>query len=89
MTLLTWLVVGGLFGWLASMLGVNNGRQGVLTSILIGAIGGPLGGWVSGLLGIGSVNQDSFSIWTAAVGMVGALVLIGLVDLAQRWMAAR
>lgn len=85
MSLLTWIVVGALTGWLASMLAVNNGRQGMGLSILIGVVGAALGGrFLSPLVEIEFAAQDDFSIWTVGVAIVGAVALLGLVDLAQR-----
>ena len=89
MSLITWVVVGALTGWLASMLAVNSGRQGMGLSIVIGAIGASLGGrFLSPLVDVNLASQDDFSIWTVGVAVVGAVALIGLIDLAQR-MSAR
>lgn len=89
MSLLTWVVVGALTGWLASMLAVNNGRQGMGLSIVIGALGAGLGGrFLSALIDTELASQNDFSLWTVGVAVVGAVALLGLVDLAQR-MSAR
>ena len=54
MNLIIWLVVGGVIGWLASIMMKTDGQQGVFLNVVVGIIGSMLGGWfISPLVGVG------------------------------------
>ena len=56
MNLLIWLVVGGVIGWIASMIMRTDAQQGMLLNIVVGIVGAMLGGWlISPLLGVGTI----------------------------------
>ena len=57
---IVFLVIGGLIGWLASILMKTNGQMGLLANILVGVAGAYIGGWLGGVLGI------SVSGWVGA-----------------------
>ncbi len=78
------LIVGGVAGWLASLLMNRDASMGVVLNIIVGCIGSVVGNWIAGpLLGIsGSVQQ--FSITGLIVAVIGAVVLLGIVNLIQR-----
>lgn len=78
------LIVGGVAGWLASLVMNRNASMGIFWNIVVGIIGSVLGNILSGpLLGIrGSVQQ--FSLTGLLVAFVGAVVLLGIVNLIQR-----
>ena len=85
MNLIIWLVVGGLIGWVASMMMRTNGQQGVLLNIVVGIIGAAVGGFlISPLVGIPSINQGSFSIGALVVSLIGAVILLAIVNLVRR-----
>jgi uncharacterized membrane protein YeaQ/YmgE (transglycosylase-associated protein family) len=85
MNLLIWLVVGGVIGWLASMIMRTDAQQGVLLNVVVGIIGAMLGGWlISPLLGVGTINQNNFSIGALVVSLVGAVILLAIVNLFRR-----
>ncbi len=82
MNLIIWLVVGGLLGWVASMLMGTNARQGVILNVVVGIIGAVLGGWLfGGLLGSSSINQGNFSFSGLLVSLLGAIILLAAVRL--------
>ncbi len=63
MNFIIWLVVGGIIGWVASMIMKTDAQQGMLLNVVVGIVGAMLGGWlISPLLGAGTVNQGDFSI---------------------------
>jgi len=63
MNFIIWLVVGGLIGWIASMIMRTDGQQGVILNVVVGIVGAVLGGWLLGpLLGAGTINQGDISI---------------------------
>jgi uncharacterized membrane protein YeaQ/YmgE (transglycosylase-associated protein family) len=85
MNLLIWLVVGGVIGWIASMIMRTDAQQGMLLNIVVGVIGAMLGGWlISPLLGVGTINQSNFSIGSMVVSLVGAVILLAVVNLFRR-----
>ena len=85
MNLIIWLVVGGLIGWVASMIMRTDARQGIFLNIVVGIIGSFLGGWfVAPLLGAGTINQNDFSIKGLLASLIGAIILLGIVNLVRR-----
>lgn len=85
MSIFTSLVVGGLIGWLARMLLVGSRRLKMVTSVVIGALGALISAWlVSPLVGISTATQDSVSMMAVVLAIVGAIVLLGIVDFARR-----
>ncbi|MDP3612383.1 MAG: GlsB/YeaQ/YmgE family stress response membrane protein, partial [Rubrivivax sp.] len=63
MNFIIWLMVGGLSGWLATVLMKTNDQQGMLLNVVVGIVGAFLGGWlISPLVGIGTINQSNFSL---------------------------
>lgn len=85
MNFVIWLVVGGVIGWLASMLMRTNDQQGMVLNVVVGIVGAMLGGWlISPLVGVATINQDNFSLPALAVSFVGAAILLALVNLFRR-----
>jgi uncharacterized membrane protein YeaQ/YmgE (transglycosylase-associated protein family) len=85
MNFIIWLVVGGLIGWVASMLMRTDGQQGIILNIVVGIVGAFLGGWLlAPMLGVGTINQSDFSVGSLAVSLVGAVILLAIVNLVRR-----
>lgn len=85
MNFLTWLIVGGLIGWLASILMNTNNQQGIFLNVIVGIVGAMLAGWfVSPLVGVGTINQSNFSLPALLVSLVGAVILLALLKLVRR-----
>ncbi|MDP2263858.1 MAG: GlsB/YeaQ/YmgE family stress response membrane protein [Hydrogenophaga sp.] len=85
MNFIVWLVVGGVIGWLASLIMRTDGQQGIFLNIVVGIIGAALGGWlISPLVGVGSINDDVFSIGALLVSLVGAVILLAIVNMFRR-----
>jgi uncharacterized membrane protein YeaQ/YmgE (transglycosylase-associated protein family) len=83
--LIVWLVVGGVIGWLASLIMRTDAQQGIFLNVIVGIIGAALGGWlISPLVGVGSINDDAFSIGALLVSLVGAVILLAIVNLFRR-----
>jgi uncharacterized membrane protein YeaQ/YmgE (transglycosylase-associated protein family) len=84
MGLIIFLIIGGLAGWLASMI-VRGGGLGVVGDIVVGIIGAFLGGLLFGLVGLGgnglSTTLTSFTLSGFLVAVVGAVVLLLVVHL--------
>lgn len=80
MGIIIWLIVGGVVGWLASIIMRTDAQQGILLNIVVGIIGAFLAGLI---LGKGNINQgltlESF-LWS----LLGAVVLLAIVNLVRR-----
>jgi uncharacterized membrane protein YeaQ/YmgE (transglycosylase-associated protein family) len=85
MNIIVWLVVGGLIGWVASMVMRTNGQQGMLLNVVVGVVGAVLAGWfLSPLLGVSTINQNNFSVPSLFVSLLGAVILLAIVNLFRR-----
>ena len=85
MNLLIWIVVGGVIGWLASLVMRTDAQQGIFLNIVVGVIGALLGGWfISPLVGAGTINQGDFSLASMGVSLIGAIILLAIVNLIRR-----
>ena len=85
MNFIIWLVVGGLIGWIASIIMKTNAQQGMILNVVVGIVGSLLGGWlISPLLGAGTVNQGDFSLGGLVVSLIGAIILLAIVNLFRR-----
>ena len=84
MNVLAWLFVGGIIGWLASLVMRTDPRQGIVLNVVVGIVGALLGGWLlSPLLGAGTINQEDFSLLGLLVSFGGAVILLLIVNLAR------
>ena len=85
MNFIIWLIVGGIIGWLASMILKTDGQQGIILNVIVGIVGSFLGGWlIAPLLGTGTVNSGDFSIMGLVSSLIGAIILLAIVNLFRR-----
>ena len=85
MELILWLVIGGIIGWLASIIMRTDAQQGLLLNVVVGIVGAMLGGWlISPLLGRGNINNGNFDMMSLIVSLIGAVILLGIVNLFRR-----
>ena len=85
MNIIIWLAIGGLIGWVASVVMRTDDRQGVLLNVVVGVVGAILGGWIlSPLVGVSTINQSDFSLGGLLVSLLGAVVLLAIVNLVRR-----
>jgi uncharacterized membrane protein YeaQ/YmgE (transglycosylase-associated protein family) len=84
MGILIWLIVGGVVGWLASIIMRTDAQQGVLLNVIVGIVGALLAGFViSPMIGVGTINQG-VTLSTFLVSLVGAVILLAIVNLFRR-----
>ena len=85
MNFIVWLLVGGIIGWIASKVMNTDAQQGVILNIVVGIVGAFLGGMlISPLVGVPTINQNAFSIGAMLVSLVGAVILLAIVNLFRR-----
>lgn len=82
---LVWIVLGGVLGWLASLIMRTDAQQGLLLNIAVGIVGAFLAGLLlSPLFGVGTINQSNFSIASLLISLLGAAILLAIVNLVRR-----
>jgi uncharacterized membrane protein YeaQ/YmgE (transglycosylase-associated protein family) len=81
MGLIIWLIIGGVVGWLASIIMRTNGQQGILLNIVVGIVGAFLGGLI---MGRGTINNAGLNVTTFLVSLLGAVILLAIVNLVRR-----
>lgn len=85
MNIIIWLIIGGIIGWLASIIMKRDGQQGILLNIIVGIVGSFLGGFlIAPLLGSGTANTGDFSIMGLLASLIGAVILLAIVNLFTR-----
>ncbi|HEY3570880.1 MAG TPA: GlsB/YeaQ/YmgE family stress response membrane protein [Thermoanaerobaculia bacterium] len=85
MNLILILIVGGLIGWIASIVMRTNAQQGVLLNIIVGIVGALLAGFLlAPLFGTGNITQGDFSLPALLVSLLGSVILLAIVNLFRR-----
>jgi len=86
MNFIIWLIVGGVIGWLASMIMRTDAQQGILLNIVVGIVGAFIGGFVGSTLGIAgaNINDSGLSVTSFLVSLAGAVILLAIVNLVRR-----
>ena len=72
MNLIISIIIGGVIGWLASIVMKTNAQMGLIANVLVGVVGSLIGFWAAGALGIAPTG----SIVRFIVGLIGAVALI-------------
>ena len=81
MGILIWLVIGGLVGWLASLIMKTDGQQGIILNVVVGIVGSVIANF---LLNKEGINGDPLSMTAILWSLVGAVVLLAVVNLVRR-----
>lgn len=84
MGIIIWLIVGGIIGWLASMVMRTDGQQGIILNVIVGIIGAFIGGFVGPMLGLGGGINGGINVMSIVVSLVGAIILLAIVNLFRR-----
>src|SRR2546421_12464951 len=85
MSFISWIIVGGLLGWLASIVMKNNDQMGIILNVVVGIVGAFLGGLLlAPLFGTGTINRGDFSIGPLILSFLGASILLAIVNLVRR-----
>ncbi|HEX5758036.1 MAG TPA: GlsB/YeaQ/YmgE family stress response membrane protein [Thermoanaerobaculia bacterium] len=85
MGFIIWLIVGGLIGWLASIIMRTDAQQGIILNIVVGIVGAILGGLlIAPLLPGGTINTGDYSLMGLLASLIGAIILLAIVNLIRR-----
>ncbi|HTQ37045.1 MAG TPA: GlsB/YeaQ/YmgE family stress response membrane protein [Steroidobacteraceae bacterium] len=85
MNFIIWLIVGGLVGWVASLIMRTDAQQGIFLNIVVGIVGAFIGGLLlSPVFGIGTINNAGLTLGTFLVSLGGAVILLAIVNLFRR-----
>ena len=74
------IIVGGIAGWLASIVMARDASMGILWNIVVGIVGAVIGGWIAAAAGVGMASWIGWFIFA----VIGAIVLLAIVNLVQR-----
>ena len=81
MGIILWLIIGGVIGWLASIIMRTDAQQGIFLNIVVGIVGAMIGGLI--VTG-GSINSAPLTIYSFLVSLLGAIILLAIVNLVRR-----
>ena len=85
MGLIILLIVGGIVGWLASMIMRTNAQQGIIMNIVVGIVGALLAGFiVTPLIGGAPITSGAITIQSVLVSLLGAVILLAIINLFRR-----
>lgn len=79
MGILGWIILGGIAGWLASIILGKNASMGIIANIIVGIIGALIGGFLFSLVGGSGIT--GFNLWSLFVALIGAVILLGIVGI--------
>lgn len=83
MSIIVWIIVGALAGWIASMIMKTDASMGALANIVVGIIGAFIGGWVVSLFGI-NVAEGELNIPSILTAILGAAILLAIIKAVRR-----
>lgn len=79
MGIIGWLILGALAGWIASKVTGNDAKMGAVMNIVVGIVGAAIGGFIMRIIGAAGVT--GFNLWSFLVALLGAVVLLWIVNL--------
>jgi len=82
MGILTWIIIGAIAGWLASVITGTNAQMGAVANVVVGIVGALIGGLLFSLMG--GEGFTGFNFWSLFVSVVGAVVLLALIKAFSR-----
>jgi len=81
MGIILWLIIGGVIGWLASIIMRTDAQQGIFLNIIVGIVGAFIGGLI---INGGSINNTALTVQSFLVSLLGAVILLAIVNLVRR-----
>ena len=91
MNFIIFIIVGGIVGWLASLIMNTDRSQGLILNVVVGVVGALLAGWLlSPALGIAPISSgNALSIPSILISLLGAVVLLAIINLIRRGSISR
>lgn len=80
--IIVWIILGGISGWIASMIVRKEDEMGAGMNIVVGIVGAFIGGWLAGIFGLGPAT--GLNLWSFIISVVGAVILLSIVSLFKR-----
>ena len=85
MSIILMLIVGGIIGWLASMVMRTDAQQGLILNVVVGIVGAFVGGFLlTPLMGGAPITTGAFDVRSLLVSFLGAVILLAIVNLFRR-----
>jgi uncharacterized membrane protein YeaQ/YmgE (transglycosylase-associated protein family) len=81
-SIVLWIILGGVAGWIASIIMKKNAQMGTVANIVVGIVGALIGGFVVGLLGFAPAT--GFDFYSLLVAILGAVILLAIVGFLRR-----
>ena len=81
MSIIGWILIGGIAGWFASIIMKTDGSQGIIGNIIVGVLGAFIGGFLFSL--IGGAGFGGFSFYSLLVATIGAVVLLWILKMVR------
>jgi len=82
MGILSWIIIGGIAGWIGSMLTTNDRQMGCLTNVVVGIIGSFIGGYVFSFFG--GYGVTGFNVWSLVVAVIGSVIFLTIINLFRK-----
>ncbi len=83
MGIISWIVLGALAGWVASIIMKNNSSMGAFANIAVGIIGAFIGGLIMNLIGA-NANVTGFTLESFLVALLGSVILLAIINLIRK-----
>lgn len=78
MSILGWVILGAIAGWIASIIMKKNSQMGAFANIFVGIIGAFIGGFLFHILG--GIGITGFNFWSLIVAVIGSVVLLWIIN---------
>ena len=82
MGIISWVIIGGLAGWIGSMITKDNEEMGFFKNVTVGIIGAFIGGFVFNI--IGGYGITGFNIWSLIVSVIGSVILLSIINMFKK-----
>ena len=77
MSIIVWIIIGGLAGWVAGMIMKEQGS--LVKNIIVGIVGALIGGFIMSFFG--AEGFTGFNLWSFLVALIGSIILIAVINL--------
>ena len=76
---ISWIILGGIAGWIASIIAGTNRQMGIVANVVVGIVGALIGGFIMSAIGASDIN--GFNLYSLLVAILGAVILLWIVKL--------